>query len=108
MRIAFGNVGGPISFTYNAGIALRESAGIAVVNGLSWVEALRAITVEPRAIFAQGGGKLVPGNPADMVVWDGDPLEPSTNAVAVIVEGRSVSLENRQTALARRYLGNKP
>ena len=108
VRIAFGNVGGPISFTYNAGIALRESAGIAVVNGLSWVEALRAITVEPRAIFAQGGGKLVPGNPADMVVWDGDPLEPSTNAVAVIVEGRSVSLENRQTALARRYLGNKP
>jgi len=37
------------------------------------------------------------------VVWDGDPLEPLSNAVAMLVEGRQVSLETRQDMLARRY-----
>jgi hypothetical protein len=38
------------------------------------------------------------------VVWDGDPLEPSTNATAVIVDGRPAHLKTRQDALAERYL----
>jgi imidazolonepropionase-like amidohydrolase len=101
--IALGLVGGPIHFTYNAGMALREGAGLAVANGLPYADALRAVTVNPLAIWGRGGGTLTPGSDADLVVWDGDPLEPSTNAVSVIIEGRQASTRSRQDLLAERY-----
>ena len=106
VTIAFGRVGGALEENYNAGIGVREGAGIAVANGLPYAEALKAITVNPMAIWRRGtpSGMIAAGQDADLVVWDGDPLEPSTNAVAMLVEGRPVSLDNRQTALARRYL----
>ncbi len=103
VTVAFGMAGGRIHSTYNAGLALREGAGIAVANGLSWIESLRAVTVNPLAIWGRGGGQLTPGSEADLVVWDGDPLEPSTNATAVIVEGRQTSIRSRQDLLAERY-----
>lgn len=101
--LALGLVGGPIHVTYNAGMALREGAGLAVANGLPYVDALRAVTVSPLAIWGRGGGTLTPGSDADLVVWDGDPLEPSTNAVSVIIEGRQASTRSRQDLLAERY-----
>lgn len=103
--IAFGFVGGVIHYNYNAGMALRTGAGLAVANGLPYADALRAVTTAPLAIWGRGGGGggLAPGADADLVVWDGDPLEPSTNAVAVFVEGRQVSTRTRQDLLAQRY-----
>ncbi|MGH6633078.1 MAG: amidohydrolase family protein, partial [Sphingopyxis sp.] len=101
--VAIGQAGGPIHANYNAGMGLREGAGIAVANGLPYIEALRAVTVNPLAIWGRGGGTLSPGADADLVVWDGDPLEPSTNAMSVIVEGRQVSNRSRQDMLAERY-----
>lgn len=101
--VAFGQAGGAIHTTYNAGMGLREGAGIAVANGLPYIDALRAVTVNPLAIWGRGGGTLAPGANADLVIWDGDPLEPSTNAVAVIVEGRQASSRSRQDMLAERY-----
>jgi len=103
VRVAVGQAGGAIHANYNAGMGLREGAGIAVANGLSYIEALRAVTVNPLAIWGRGGGVLTPGADADLVVWDGDPLEPSTNAVSVIVEGRETSTRSRQDLLAERY-----
>ena len=103
VTVAIGQAGGPIHMTYNAGMALREGAGIAVANGLPYLEALRAVTVNPLAIWGRGGGTLAPGSEADLVIWDGDPVEPSTNAVRVIVEGREVSNRSRQDLLAERY-----
>ena len=45
-----------------------------------------------------------PGLDADLVVWDGDPLEPSSSALRVWVRGVEVALEDsRQRELARRY-----
>jgi hypothetical protein len=40
---------------------------------------------------------------ADLVIWDGDPFEPMTNPVLVMVRGKVVSLDNRQRMLERRY-----
>uniref|UniRef100_UPI0035CAD7DC amidohydrolase family protein n=1 Tax=uncultured Sphingomonas sp. TaxID=158754 RepID=UPI0035CAD7DC len=108
VRIAFGLSGGAIEQTLNAGLALRTGAGLAVANGLPYYAALRALTVTPRALWGGGPGTIAAGSPADLVVWDGDPLEPATNAVAVIIEGRQVSTDNRQRALVERYRTARP
>lgn len=103
VTVAIGQAGGAIHSNYNAGMALREGAGIAVANGLPYIDGLRAVTVNPLSIWGRDGGTLAAGSDADLVVWDGDPLEPSTNATAVIVEGRRVSARSRQDLLAERY-----
>jgi imidazolonepropionase-like amidohydrolase len=61
---------------------IRQLAGIAVANGLTWAQGLAAITANPAAIFgAPGRGLITAGNAADLVLWSGDPLELSTRAV---------------------------
>ena len=49
---------------------------------------------------------------ADVVVWDGDPLELSSAPVAVFIDGVQQSLTTRQTRLRDRYAtpqeGNLP
>lgn len=102
--VAFGMAGGAIEESYNAGLDLREGAGLAVANGLPYIEALKAITTNGHRLWGGGAGTLAPGEPADLVLWDGDPLEPSTNALAVVIDGRPVSTDNRQRALEERYL----
>lgn len=94
-----------VHVTTNAGMAVREGAGIAVANGMPWNHALRAITSGAAETWgiADHYGTLEPGMDADLVVWDGDPLEPMTNPVLVMVQGREVSLDNRQRMLERRY-----
>lgn len=103
VRVAVGQAGGAIHANYNAGMGLREGAGLTVANGLPYIEALRTVTVNPLAIWGRGGGTLTAGTDADLVVWDGDPLEPSTNALNVIVEGRETAIRSRQDQLAERY-----
>lgn len=104
VKVAFGIAGGAIELSYNAGLEVREGAGLAVANGLPYVEGLKAITVNPRVLWGGGDGTLAPGEPADLVIWDGDPLEPGTNALTVLIDGQTVSTANRQRALEERYL----
>ena len=94
-----------VAVTFNAGIATREGAGIAVANGMPWNDALRAMTSGAAAMWGIGDhyGTLEPGKDADLVIWDGDPLEPTTNPVLEMVQGKEVSLDNRQRMLERRY-----
>lgn len=84
---------------------VRVNAGIAVANGLPWDAALRAITVNPARIFgfADRFGTIEKGKDADLVIWDGDPLEPLTQPQAVFVLGREQSLTSRARLLAERY-----
>jgi imidazolonepropionase-like amidohydrolase len=85
---------------------MRLGAGLAVANGLPWIEGLRAMTSTPASIFGLSDhyGAVRVGVDADLVVWDGDPLEPSTSALRVWARGVEVSVENtRQHALAQRY-----
>jgi imidazolonepropionase-like amidohydrolase len=84
---------------------IRQEAGNAVAYGLAWDEAFRAITLAPAQIFgvADRYGSLEPGKVANVVVWDGDPLELLTRVDHVIIRGREVPLVSRETQLRDRY-----
>ena len=91
--------------SHNVGSAIREAAGVAVANGLPWNEALRAITVNPARIWDIDDhfGRIARGQDADLVLWDGDPLEPSSAPLAVYVRGQAMPLDTRQKALRDKY-----
>lgn len=99
-----------IHTSFNAGFALREIAGLAVANGMDHHAALAAMTSNPARIWgvADRGGALAPGLDADVVLWDGDPLEPLTGIVAVFLRGREVSQSTRQAELSERYRPRTP
>ena len=82
---------------------IRQLAGIAVANGLPWADGLASITTVPAQIYGVDRGTLARGKVADVVVWSGDPLELSSRAETVIIEGVVQSLESHQTRLRDRY-----
>jgi imidazolonepropionase-like amidohydrolase len=93
------------SNTHNVRI-LPYQAGLAAAYGLPKEEALKAITIYPAEIYGVSDdvGSLVKGKVANIVVFDGDPLEPLTNLEYMFIRGREVELKNRQTLLYEKYL----
>jgi imidazolonepropionase-like amidohydrolase len=89
---------------------LRQQAGNAVSYGLTWDQALRAVTLSPAEVFgvADRYGSLEAGKVANVVVWTGDPFEFSTGVDAVIIRGRQIPLRSRQTELLDRYRALPP
>jgi len=85
---------------------VKQMAGIAVSNGLPWLEAIKAITLNPARIYGmdKSVGTLEAGKDADVVVWSGDPLELTTFADAVFIRGQAVPMSSRQTELRDRYM----
>jgi imidazolonepropionase-like amidohydrolase len=83
---------------------LRQAAGNAVATGFAWDDALAAITRVPCDVFGvSDAGRLRRGALANVVVWNGDPLEVTTWATHVFVRGEEQPLRTRQDALAERY-----
>jgi imidazolonepropionase-like amidohydrolase len=103
VRIAIAPQPGTVD-AHQARLAL-QLAGNAVANGLSWDAAFAAVTRGPAEIFGVGRelGQLQRGYLADVVIWDGDPLEVMSAPSAVFVEGRAQPLVSRQTRLRDRY-----
>ena len=97
--------GQTIYLSYNVAQALREGAGMAVANGLPYARAIRAITQVSAQIWGDPAvaGTIAAGSPADLVLWDGDPLEPASAPVLTIIGGKPVSAETRQSLLRDRY-----
>jgi imidazolonepropionase-like amidohydrolase len=99
-----------VTFAFMSGDAhnarnLRQAAGNAVANGLPWDEALRAMTANPSRIWHLEDrlGSLEPGKEADLVIWDGDPLEVTSAAEQVFIRGVEMPRKTRQTELRDRY-----
>ena len=68
---------------------LPVEAGLCVREGLPEMEAMRAITIHAAGVLGleERLGSLAPGKDADVVLFDGHPLETRTHASLVIVNG---------------------
>jgi imidazolonepropionase-like amidohydrolase len=82
---------------------------VAAANGLPWEAALAGLTSSPAKAFGIDAkiGSIEVGKAADLVLWNGDPLEVTTTATQVFVGGRAVPMQSRQTLLRDRYLAPK-
>jgi imidazolonepropionase-like amidohydrolase len=100
-----GNAGGGDEEAFNVR-NIKQEGGNAVAYGMTWENALKAITLWPAEIFgvADRVGSLVPGHDADVVVWSGDPFEFTTRAEHVWVRGIERNEKTRQDLLTERYM----
>lgn len=105
------NAGVQVSFTQSGDAShnarkVRQLAGNAVAAGLPWEDGLKGLTSVPADALGVGGelGRIAPGQRADLVLWSGDPLEVSSVATQLWLDGRATELRSRQTELRDRYL----
>jgi imidazolonepropionase-like amidohydrolase len=85
---------------------LSFNAGTAVAYGLTKEEALQSITLDAAKILGIDNvtGSIEAGKDANIVVSEGDILDMRTAIIdAAFIQGRKVSLENKQTQLYERY-----
>jgi imidazolonepropionase-like amidohydrolase len=89
--VALGKANVPIAFGGDAA-DLRISAGWLVNAGMPRPVARRALTGQPPAAFGlpANTAKLAAGEPADFVVWDSDPIDTASRALAVVAQGQRV------------------
>jgi imidazolonepropionase-like amidohydrolase len=71
---------------------LRILAIVAIMNGMSRKEALKAITINPAETIGVGDkvGSLEPGKDADIVVFSDDPLKVKSKVEMVFLNGEKV------------------
>ncbi|HZV07359.1 MAG TPA: amidohydrolase family protein [Gemmataceae bacterium] len=71
---------------------LRHEAAMAMVNGLGYDRALRAITLDAAHLLGldEQRGSIEQGKVADLVLFDGDPFEHATHVTHTLIEGRVV------------------
>ena len=90
--------------THNAYLS-RQGAGIAVSYGLPWEEALKGLTKNIADVFnLDKRGSIQPGYIADIVVWNGDPLEVTSFVEEAYLSGKAVPVKNRSMKLKDRYI----
>ncbi len=90
--------------TGDGGAEVRDlpyHAGLAGAYGLPREEALKAITIYPAQILgiSDKAGSIEVGKTANLVVTDGDILQPTTNIKYMFIRGRQIPLTSRHTEL---------
>ena len=87
---------------------IRQGAGNAVANGMSYIGAIMALTSNVAESFnIPERGRLQQGMKADLVIWEGDPLEPSTFPSKVFINGNDMDLSTRSSRLTERYIDKR-
>jgi imidazolonepropionase-like amidohydrolase len=73
-------------------VILLEAA-VAMANGLSFDDAMRSVTINPARLLGVSGkvGSIETGKDADLVLYNGDPFEYTSNVCMVIIDGKVVS-----------------
>lgn len=95
--LSFNDVNNPRNVT--------QLAGIGVANGLPYDAALAAVTRNPAEMFGldYDYGMIAAELDADIVVWEGDPLEVTTLPTHVLIKGELMPMDSRQIRLRDRY-----
>lgn len=98
--------------TGNDGAEVRDlpyHAGLAAAYGLSPQEALKSVTLYPAQILGIDNqvGSLETGKMANVVVTDGDLLEPRTNIKYLFINGKMIPLTSRHTELYEQFKDRK-
>lgn len=98
--------------TGDDGANVRElpyQAGLAGAFGLSKEDALKSVTLYPAQILgiAERYGSLEAGKVANVVVTDGDILDPRTNVMHLFINGRKLPLTSRHTEFFDRFKDRK-
>jgi imidazolonepropionase-like amidohydrolase len=98
--------------TGNDGAEVRDlpyHAGLAGAFGLSPEEALKSVTLYPAQILGISDklGSIEVGKVANIVVADGDILEPRTNIKYLFINGRMLPLTSRHTELFNSFKDRK-
>ena len=87
---------------------IRQGAGNAVANGMSYTGAIMALTSNVAKSFnIPDRGSLEKGMKADIVIWEADPLEPSTFPARVFINGNDMDLTTRSSRLTERYIDKR-
>jgi len=87
---------------------IRQGAGVAVAHGMSYAGAMKALTLSPVEVFSLGDrGQIAQGKIADLIIWEADPLEPSSMPEKVFINGEDIDLTTRMSRLTKRYTKNK-
>jgi imidazolonepropionase-like amidohydrolase len=96
---------GGAGFTAMNARNLPYHAAMAAAFGLPRDEALKGVTLYPAQILGAGDreGSIEAGKIADLVVTNGDLLDPATTVEQVYIAGKAISMENRQTRLFKKY-----
>ncbi len=84
---------------------LTQEAGVAVAHGLTWEQALSAVTRNVARAYGMDKdyGTVATGKVANIVIWDGDPFELSSAPTQVVIRGNTIPMVSRQTQLRDRY-----
>ena len=94
--------------THNAYL-VRQSAGNAVANGLDKNSAIAAMTTNPTSVFnANLNTDIKVGAIANLVLWGGDPLEMTSEAELVMINGEQIAMASRSLQLRDRYFKAAP
>lgn len=102
--VVIGNAGGGDEEAFNVR-NIKQEAGNAVSYGMTWNDALRAVTLTPAEVFgvADRIGSLQAGRDGNVVIWSGDPFEFTTVAEHVYVRGHEYLAPDRQQLLTEKY-----
>jgi imidazolonepropionase-like amidohydrolase len=93
------------SFDNSFARRLGQNAANAVAHGLSYEEALKAVTIYPARIFGLDDkiGTIEQGKLANIIVTNGDPLELTTDVKYLFIRGQLTSMDNRHLRLYEKY-----
>lgn len=87
---------------------MRQGSGNAVAYGMSYESAIRGMTKSVAETFGLvKRGSIEKGNFADIVIWDADPLEPSSFPKLVLINGQIQDLTSRSSKLTERYMNKE-
>ncbi len=100
-----------VKFCFTSGgnseaMSLPFRVGAHMAYGLTWEQALRALTLDAATTFGVDGalGSIREGMPANFIAVAGDPFEPTSNVRFAFVNGKPAELVSKHTALRDKYL----